>query len=126
MITGSNRIEEYSSVQAYAVAPQNSGIISGGTGDVTVNEGMTFLWVYDPNGTSGFTGVGWFADVPNSPLDYASKTAEQINQEFASGTRRNLDDIFTNWQTLVNSGSGIASDFAKYLTMSNAAACWTT
>lgn len=127
MITGSNKVEEYSSVEAYSVAPQDSGIISGGQGDnVTVNDGMVFSWVYDPNGTSGFTGVSWFDTVPNSPLAYAGISAADLNAQFANGSRTTLDDIFQSWQTLVESGEGIASDFAKHLTVNGANNCWTT
>lgn len=126
MIYGENRVDEpYSSVQAYSIAPQNSKIISGGDdGDVQVNQGYTFSWVYNPNGVSGFTGVSWFDDVDGSPLNYSGITAEEINSQFENSNRQDLNDIFRTWQDYLALNDSAASDFAKYLTLNNAYGCW--
>ena len=101
-MNGSNYIE-YTSVEAYGVAPLADGIISGGGGDsITVVESATFYWVYDPNAEDGggFTGGQWYCEVPNTPL--ANISQDQLLAEFAAGTRTNLDAEFIAWQGVVN------------------------
>ena len=108
-IYGDNDVYANSPVAAYSVGTRNGGIISGGTGDeATVTQGVNFKWVYDPNDSagSGFTGNGWFADTLGSPIwcsiQYYGMTLQGILDEFAVGTRTNLNDVFKNWQNYVD------------------------
>lgn len=106
MMNGSNYVE-YTPVQAYGIMPMANGIISGGTGDeVTVTDGVTFYWVYDPDnaGVSGFSGSGnWFCEVPNTPL--ANTTYDALMQKFASGID-NLNSEFAAWQEVIQNQTG--------------------
>lgn len=110
MLSGNNTVY-YEKVEAYSVNTRSSRLISGGFGDeVTVTQGTTFQWVYDPNGTSGFTGKGWCTEVPNTPLYEVNEVI--LMQEFESGNRKNLDEYFVNWQEIVkNQPEG--SDYVK-------------
>lgn len=121
MLSGSEEIW-YTAVEAYEVSAYADGIISGGTGgDATVTNGVRFLWVYDPNSPSsspsGFTGQGWFENLPGSPIHYSidacGMTLQGILDGFADGSRVNLNDVFQNWQTYVNSQAGEDIDVAK-------------
>lgn len=109
MLSGNNTVY-YEKVEAYSVNTRSSRLISGGFGDkVTVTQGTTFQWVYDPNGTSGFSGNGWCTDVPNTPLYGVNENI--LMQEFASG-REDLNDYFEKWQVIVeNQPEG--SDYVK-------------
>lgn len=113
-ISGENMVvKPYTPVDAYAVMPMADGIISGGTGDDNVVVGETrFFWVYDPNNLSrsGFTGLGWFCGVKNTPL--ANITEEQLLSEFELGVRTDLNDMFSQWQILVNNQPADA-DYVK-------------
>lgn len=129
MIYGDNRVEEYSTVQAFSVEPANARVISGGSGeDITVTEGTTFFWVYDPTGAtpSGFTGTGWYNDTPNSPICVSGISIKEIEDGFANETRTNLNDVFSAWQSFVNqhAGEGIVSDFVTTLVNNGGGNCW--
>lgn len=112
MTTGYNTVY-YESVAAYSVNARSSRIISGGFGDeVIVTEGTTFQWVYDPNGNSGFSGNGWFTDVPDTPLYGADE--EKLEAGFEDGTITDLNQYFQTWQTTIANqpeGSDIVGDF---------------
>ena len=112
-MNGSNTIE-YQPVEAYGVMPMNNDIISGGFGDnVTVTQGVTFIWYYDPNDQTnggGFTGKGWFCGEDNTPL--ANKNLEELLTSFRNGSKTNLDDEFEAWQSVVNS-QGPDTDYVK-------------
>ena len=110
MTTGYNTVY-YESVAAYSVNARSSRIISGGFGDeVTVTEGTTFQWVYDPNGDSGFTGKGWFTDEPNTPLH--GVVEQELEDGFANGTIKDLNSYFQNWQSVVE-GQPDGSDYVR-------------
>lgn len=125
MIYGEDIIEAYSPVQAYSVDPRNSGIISGGQGDSSiVVQGTRFLWVYNPSGVSGFTGNGWFSNVTGSPLAVAGMTEEQLMQEFSTGARTSLNDIFKTWQNYVNEQAELGNDVVKKFQQLVGYDCW--
>lgn len=119
MISGSEEIR-YSAVEAYGVSPLTEpGVISGGMGgDATVNNGVRFLWVYDPNepngDPSGFSGQGWFADIEGSPIWYNGQfeylTLEIILSQFENRSRQNLNDVFQNWQKYIDVQAGFGYD----------------
>ena len=133
-ISGENIVvKPYTPVDAYAVMPMADGITSGGTGgDATLTDGVRFLWVYNPdtpNGSpSGFTGKGWFADLPGSPIWYSiefySMTLGGILGEFANGTRTNLNDVFTNWQNYVDALSSQGNDVLQNFQRAVDYECW--
>lgn len=111
MLSGTEEIW-YTPVEAYEVSTFADGIVSGGTGgDATISGGVRFTWVFDPSSPggnpSGFTGRGWFEETEHSPIwysvNYCGMTLEKILQDFATGERKNLNDVFANWQTYVNS-----------------------
>lgn len=114
---GSNYVT-YSPVEAYGVSTFKAGIISGGTGDDNiVTQGVKFKWIYDPNDSahSGFTGGGtWFCGVANTPLE--NITEETLLDEFAAGTRTNLNAEFEAWQLVVATqpeGADYVKDFME-------------
>lgn len=133
MITGAEEIR-YTPVEAYGISTFAGGISSGGTGgDVTVTNGVRFIWVYDPSqpaeSPSGFTGKGWFADAEGSPIWYSIQfygmTLEGILAGFANESRKNLNDIFTNWQDYVDAqgwqGRDVVQQFQQKLGWTS---CW--
>lgn len=126
MIYGDNYVEVYTPVEAYSVNSRSARVVSGPIDDdITVSSGMVFHWVYDENGTSGFTGGGWFAGTTDpswTPVKHAGYTNDEINSQFANNTRSNLNDIFQNWQSLVAQDAGLPGDFAKIIPD----ACWDT
>lgn len=112
MLSGNNTVY-YEKVEAYSVNTRSSRLISGGFGDeVEVTQGFTFQWVYDPNGPSGFSGNGWFTKEPNTPLYGVDE--KELEEDFANGTRTNLDSYFQKWQSVVAGqpdGSDYVGDF---------------
>lgn len=105
MIYGDNYVEVYSPVEAYSVNSRSARIISGGSGDdAVISQGTRFLWRYDPDNpdNSGFTGYGWFADEPNTPLATFGND-DAVNQAFANEEISNLNTYFAAWQELINS-----------------------
>ena len=134
MIYGSNSVEEYSTVQAFTADPSDSGIISGGTGDSTVVVGgVRFYWIYNPQNPSGpgsgFTGCGWFETIDDTPIKVCGKPLSSILDQFADGTRSDLNDVFSTWQSYViqqaESGrTGIVSNFEELLGRANGWDCW--
>lgn len=131
MITGNNYIY-YEAVSAYSISPQNARIFSGGGGDHAVTtQGTRFFWTYDPEGTvgPGFTGVGWFEDLSESPLKIAGKTGEQIEAELRNGDRTDLTDVFEAWQTYVNEqaktgNTDVVTSFVNELIIAGGYTCW--
>ena len=123
MIYGDN-VVYYTPVEAYPVMLMDgeSGIISGGFGDgATVTQGVRFSWIYNPDypdtTPSGFTGNGWFADYPSTPIWYSitscQMTLQGILDGFADGTRTNLNDVFINWQNYVDAQGSQGNDVVK-------------
>lgn len=111
MLSGNNTVY-YEKVEAYSVNTRSSRLISGGFGDeVTVTQGTTFLWVYDPNGPSGFSGQGWFTDVENTPLHGVDE--EELKAGFANETITNLDSYFQEWQSVVAAGQSNGFDYVR-------------
>ena len=132
-MNGENYVEDYSSVQAYTVQTRDAGIISGGGGEhVVVTEGTRFFWVYNPDGTGGFTGVGWFESIESSPIkeycDNKGTTLKDIMSEFANGTRTDLTDVFTVWQGYINDHPDelIIRNFVNTLIHAGGDSCWHT
>ncbi len=132
-MNGENYVEDYSSVQAYTVQTRDAGIISGGGGEhVVVTEGTRFFWVYNPDGTGGFTGVGWFESTANSPIkvycDKNSTSITNIIEGFANGTRTDLTDVFTAWQSYVDSNPGqeIVTNFVNTIVGAGGTGCWSS
>lgn len=134
MIYGENRVEEYSTVQAFAVDAGDSGIISGGGGNGNIIvEGTTFFWIYDPDtsAANGFTGVGWFEGTAGSPIAVATErlgiTYDDIMNGFREGTRTNLNDVFEAWQSYIEASgqTGIVSGFVNTLVLAGGSGCWT-
>lgn len=132
MLSGSEEIW-YTPVEAYGVSTFAGGISSGGMGgDATVTEGVRFLWKYDPDTPdktpSGFTGQGWFADTNGSPIWYSiqfySMTLQGILDEFAGGTRTNLNDVFTNWQNYVDAAGSQGNDVVQQFQRAVGYDCW--
>lgn len=136
-ISGENIVmKPYTPVDAYAVMPMADGITSGEVGGGhTVTQGVQFLWVYvpeTPNGSpSGFTGKGWFADAEGSPIWYSIEffgmTLDGILSEFAAGDRKNLNDVFQNWQNYVDAQGSQGKDVVQ-LFQANfgfGSGCWT-
>lgn len=103
-ISGENIVvKPYTPVDAYAVMPMADGVVSGGIGDGNVIVGETsFFWVYspEPSAPNGFTGAGWFCDIPNTPLYGISE--DELRRQFSSGERTDLNKEFEAWQVLVN------------------------
>ncbi len=123
----------YTPVEAYGISTFADGIISGGTGgDATVTQGVRFLWVYNPDtpnaAPSGFTGQGWFADAEGSPIWYSIQfsgmTLQGILDEFAAGTRTNLNDVFTNWQNYVDALGSQGTDAVQQFQQKLGWTCW--
>lgn len=130
-ISGENIVvKPYTPVDAYAVMPMEGGITSGGTGgDATVTQGVRFLWVYNP-GTpdgppSGFSGKGWFADMVGSPIEYSKMKLSDILQEFSTGARVDLNDVFQKWQGYVDKELANENDILKTFQMAVGYDCWT-
>lgn len=119
---------EYTPVEAYGVSTFDVGIISGGNGgEATVVQNTRFFWVYDPENPekSGFTGGGeWFCGIVNTPL--ANITEEQLIQEFANGTRTNLNTEFQAWQVLVSNQTPGETDYVKEFMQMVGFDCFTT
>lgn len=118
----------YTPVEAYGVSTYDVGIISGGGGDeATVIQSTRFFWVYDPEhpDKSGFTGQGWFADVPNTPLNYSNITEDELLRQFQEGDRINLNDVFQAWQILVSSQIPGKTDYVgDFIDKIDNRACW--
>ena len=112
MLSGNNTVY-YEKVEAYSVNTRSSRLISGGFGDeVTVTQGTTFLWVYDPNGTSGFSGKGWHTESLNTPLHGVNE--DILMEDFKNGDRKDLNEYFQKWQEIVEKqpeGSDIVREF---------------
>lgn len=133
-ISGENIVvKPYTPVDAYAVMPMADGITSGGTGgDATLTDGVRFLWVYNPDSPagspSGFTGKGWFEDLPGSPIWYSiqfqTATLEDILNGFAEGDRVNLNDVFQNWQSYVDAQSSQGNDVVQNFQRAVDYDCW--
>lgn len=132
-IYGDNDVYANSPVAAYSVGTRDGGIISGGTGGhVTTTRGVNFEWVYDPGtpgaSPSGFTGQGWFAETPGSPIWwYCSQKGTDLKtilEEFAGGTRTNLNDVFQNWQTYVDALGFQGTDAVQQFQQELGWTCW--
>lgn len=125
MISGENTVI-YTPIEAYSLNAADSRVTSGGFGDdVTVTQGVVFLWVYDPdlpNG-GGFTGNGWFCGLANMPL--ANVTQEELIRQFEEEGRTNLNDYFQAWQEVV-SNQGQETDYVKDFTEMVGYNCWST
>lgn len=120
----------YTAVEAYSLDPSNSRIISGGNqGSEVITGDIRFLWSFDPEtGDGGFTGVSWFSNIPNSPLAIAGKTEQQIESELTNGTRTDLNDVFSAWQSFINSNpeTDYVNNFVSELVLEGARSCWAT
>lgn len=127
MMEGSNIA--YTAVEAYSLDPRNSRIISGGNqGSEVITGDIRFLWSFDPEtGEGGFTGVSWFSGEANSPLAVAGISEEVIERGLTDGTRTNLNDVFTSWQSFINGhpDTDYVNMFVNTLVLQGAGACWT-
>lgn len=132
-IYGDNDVYANSPVAAYSVGTRDGGIISGGTGgEATATQGVNFKWVYDPGtpgaSPSGFTGQGWFADTPGSPIWYSSEigstSLQDILDGFESGTRTTLNDVFQNWQNYVDAAGSQENDVLQQFQRLVGYDCW--
>lgn len=124
MYQGENTVY-YTPVEAYALAADNGGIISGGRGEGAVTtEGASFFWVYDPDqpDASGFTGVGWFEQ--NGPISQTGYSLDAILEGFANGTRTDLTDLFTAWQSYCNEHEGTVTAFVSTLVLAGGSGCY--
>lgn len=132
-IYGDNDVYANSPVAAYSVGTRNGGIISGGIGgEAMATKGVNFKWVYDPSNSSGnpsgFTGQGWFADTPGSPIWYSIQnygmSLDGILNGFEEGTRINLNDVFQNWQNYVDAQGSIGDDVLQQFQRQVGYDCW--
>lgn len=108
----------YTPVDAYGVTTFSDGIISGGMGDdVTITQQIRFFWRYDPSSPdkspSGFTGMGWFENVAETPIVLSGIPLSRILSEFENESRNNLNDVFQIWQSYVNQNSTVEHDIVK-------------
>lgn len=132
-IYGDNDVYANSPVAAYSVGTRDGEIISGGIGgEATATRGVNFKWVYDPDTPgatpSGFTGKGWFAEMGGSPIYYSIQvygmTLQGILDEFAGGTRTDLNDVFKNWQSYVDAQGSQGNDVLQQFQQTVGYDCW--